>query len=321
METWLAGIAQHGYLILFLVAFLETLGFPFPAALALMLAGAASARGMMNEWLALFGAIAVIGTGDVLMYLMGRFTGWWLLSLLCRLSLNPESCILRSADAFYRRGKTLLVFAKFVPGINTMAPPLAGSMNMRFAQFFRLDAAGATLYASAYFLLGFLFSDAVEPITRGYKAFGHALTILLVVAAVAYISVRIWYWRRSKQWRKGPTVEPAEAARELAAGNAVVYDVRSHGYYQPKSQRILGSRRLDPNGLNQDEPAFPPQKHVYVYCTCLREATSARVAHVLRERGIMSWAIRGGLTAWKKAGLPVEQIPAEELATLPVFGD
>ena len=102
---------------------------------------------------------------------MGRYTGWWLLGLLCRLSLNPESCILRSADSFYRRGRTVLVFAKFVPGVNTMAVPLAGSMNMRFAQFFGLDLAGASLYAAAYLSVGFIFSDALGTITKNYQIF------------------------------------------------------------------------------------------------------------------------------------------------------
>ena len=85
----------------------------------------------------------MITISDTLMFLMGRYTGWWLLGILCRVSLNPESCILRSADSFYRRGRALLVMAKFIPGINTMAPPLAGCMNMRFTQFLRLDLAGA----------------------------------------------------------------------------------------------------------------------------------------------------------------------------------
>jgi membrane protein DedA with SNARE-associated domain len=153
MESWIARIAEHGYLILFAVAFLETFGLPIPAALALLVAGAACARGLLNPWWTVGGSIVCIASGDSLMFLMGRHTGWWLLSLLCRLSLNPESCILRSADAFYRRGRTLLVIAKFIPGINTMAPPLAGSMNMRYAQFLRLDGAGAALYAGGYFSL------------------------------------------------------------------------------------------------------------------------------------------------------------------------
>jgi membrane protein DedA with SNARE-associated domain/rhodanese-related sulfurtransferase len=317
--SWIARIAEHGYLILFAVAFLETLGLPIPAALALLVAGAASARGLLNPWWAAGGAFLCIASGDTVMFLMGRYTGWWLLSMLCRLSLNPESCILRSADAFYRRGRTLLVVAKFIPGINTMAPPLAGSMNMRFAQFLRLDATGAALYAGGYFAVGFVFSDALESITRGYETFGHIAAWIIAGGVVLYIGSRVWTYRKGRKLREAPFVEPAEAARELLAGAAVIYDVRSHGYYLPNAMRVEGSRRLDPNALNQVELDFPLDKQVYVYCTCYRDATSAEVAHTLRKRGVLCSVIRGGLQAWKKAGLPLEPIPAEEVAALPVF--
>jgi membrane protein DedA with SNARE-associated domain/rhodanese-related sulfurtransferase len=319
VESWIARLAEHGYLILFAVAFLETFGLPIPAALAVLVAGAASARGLLNPWWAAGGAFLCIATGDTLMFLMGRYTGWWLLSMLCRLSLNPESCILRSADAFYRRGRTLLVIAKFLPGINTMAPPLAGSMNMRFAQFLRLDALGALLYAGGYFTVGFLFSDALESITRGYRAFGRIMGWVVAVGVVVYIASRIWTYRKTRELRQAPFVEPAEAARELLAGTAIVYDVRSHGYYMPKAMRVEGSRRLDPNALNQVELDFPLDKQLYLYCTCFRDATSSEVAHTLRKRGVPCSVIRGGLQAWKKAGLPLEPIPAEEVAVLPVF--
>lgn len=145
MDSLGAALAQHGIGILAGIVFLEAVGFPVPAALALLLAGGASAQGPLRPVPVVFSALGAIVLGDVLMYLLGRYTGWWLLGMLCRLSLNPESCIIRSADSFYRRGRIVLVFAKFVPGINTMAPPLAGSMNMNPLQFLGLDLVGASL--------------------------------------------------------------------------------------------------------------------------------------------------------------------------------
>src|ERR1700728_3272800 len=170
MGSWISGIALHGYSILFVAVFLETVGLPVPAALALLIAGGASARGSLHASYAFGGALLTMVAGDTLMFVMGRYTGWWLLGALCRISLNPESCILRSADSFYRRGRALLVVAKFIPGINTMAPPLAGCMNMSLTQFLGLDLAGAALYTGAYFGVGFLFSGALEAGTRGYDS-------------------------------------------------------------------------------------------------------------------------------------------------------
>src|SRR5438552_16729158 len=129
MESFLSGLSQHGYTILFAVVFLEAIGIPVPAALALLIAGGASAQGSLQFPLAAAGALLAFTFADTLMFLMGRYTGWWLLGLLCRLSLNPESCILRSAESFYCCGRTMRLFAKFVPGLYAMAPPLAGSMN------------------------------------------------------------------------------------------------------------------------------------------------------------------------------------------------
>src|SRR5690348_13169836 len=139
MEAWISDLAAHGYWILFAAVFLEAIGLPLPAALALLIAGGASARGPLDTFYALGGAFAAMIAGDSLMYVLGRHTGWWLLGLVCPISLSPESCILRSADSFYRRGRAILLVAKFIPGINTMAPPLAGCMNMRFRQFIGLD--------------------------------------------------------------------------------------------------------------------------------------------------------------------------------------
>jgi membrane protein DedA with SNARE-associated domain len=104
MDSWISNLAAHGFVILFAAVFLEAIGFPVPAALALLIAGGASARGALPAPYALSGAIAAMLVGDTLMFLVGRYTGWWLLGVLCRISLNPESCILRSADSFYRRG-------------------------------------------------------------------------------------------------------------------------------------------------------------------------------------------------------------------------
>src|SRR6185369_13257850 len=143
------------YAILAIAVLCETLGIPVPAAIAVLIAGGASASGSLSFPLALGTALGAMLAGDTVMFLLGRRTGWWLLGVLCKLSLNPESCILRSADLFYRKGRMMLVFAKFVPGINTIAPPLAGSMNMRYLQFLRLDVAGTGLYIGAYFFLGF----------------------------------------------------------------------------------------------------------------------------------------------------------------------
>jgi membrane protein DedA with SNARE-associated domain len=318
MESWISHLAVHGYAILFAAVFLEAVGLPVPAALALLIAGGASARGALQGPYALVGALLAMLTGDTLMFIAGRYTGWWLLGILCRVSLNPESCILRSADSFYRRGRTLLVIAKFIPGINTMAPPLAGCMNMRLLQFLRLDLAGAALYILTYFTVGFAFSGALAAVTRTYQTFGRVVGWVVIILIAAYVVLQLLRWIREPALRAVPLTIPAEAARAMTAG-ACIYDVRSHGYLDRKAVRIKGSRRLDPHTLHQTNAEIPDGQRVFVYCTCVREATSVRVARELEKNGVRVAVIKGGLRAWKRAGLPIEAVPPEEMAALPAF--
>src|ERR1700690_2504204 len=196
MNHLISSISHHGYLLLALVCFTEAVGLPVPAALALLTAGAVAAYGGMHWYLVFAISLSAMICGDVILYFMGRVSGWALLGFLCRLSANPETCILRSAEYFYRRGKQTLLFAKFIPGINTMSPPLAGSMKMRLGDFLRYDAVGALLYVGAYAAAGYLFSDALRAITRGLRSAGFAAEVIFGMGFAAYIVYRVWVYRK-----------------------------------------------------------------------------------------------------------------------------
>jgi len=263
-------LAKHGYTVLALVVFLEAVGVPVPAALALVAAGAAAALHHLNPFGVLIIALSAMLLGDTILFFLGRFTGWTLLGLLCRIALNPESCILRSAESFYQRGRTTLMFAKFVPGINTLAPPLAGSMRMRFRQFLRLDAIGACLYTLAYASLGFLSSGLVKILSREASAVKRGLEWLALVALIAYVAYRAYLYWRHRKYRVVPRVQVAELAARLAeesGAKGIVADVRSHGYYDSGAMRIKGSIRLEPNNLLATVRDWPHDRPIYLYCT------------------------------------------------------
>jgi len=208
--------------------------------------------------------------GDVILYFTGRVSGWALLGILCRLSANPETCILRSAEYFYRRGKQTLLFAKFIPGINTMAPPLAGSMKMRFWQFLRLDFAGALGYTLTYLAVGYLSRDFLAATLRGFHAAGRAMEAVLVIAFVVYAIYRIVQYRKHKVYRVVPRIQVQELAARLAsedASHVLIVDVRSHGYYDSGGARIKNSIRIQPNNLEEEIKNLPREKDIYLYCT------------------------------------------------------
>jgi len=269
--TDIAGfIAKYGYQSLFLCLFLEAIGLPIPGAVALLAAGAAVAGGAMRLVIALPVALLATLVADTLLFLAGRYSGWSLLAVLCGLSLSPEGCIVRSAKWFYQRGRLALLFAKFIPGVNTMAPPLAGSMKMRPGQFLRLDMTGALAYILSYGAVGFLFRDIFRALAGGLQAFSRTAEWLIGAGVVAYIAYRIWLYGKHRPDRLVPRVPVSEVAarlKEQPLRPLVIADVRSHGYYDPGAQRAQGSIRLEPNNLDQALPSLPQNAPIYLYCT------------------------------------------------------
>jgi membrane protein DedA with SNARE-associated domain len=270
MEALLAAIGRHGYILVFFIVLAESLGMPVPAALALVASGAAAAAGLLHLTTLLLLAVAAMILGDTLLFVLGRYMGWALLGFLCKLSVNPETCILRSAESFYKRGKATLLFAKFIPGINTMAPPLAGSMKMRPDIFLRFDLAGASLYAIVYIAVGYLFRDVLASVAHGFQTAGRAVESVTVLALIAYAGYRVWLYRKHAVYRVVPRVQVEELARRLASEDKdkiVLMDVRSHGYYDAGAARIQGSIRMEPNNISEEVKTLPRDKDIYVYCT------------------------------------------------------
>jgi hypothetical protein len=184
-------------------------------------------------------------------------------------SLYPETCILRSAESFYRRGRMTLLVAKFIPGINTMAPPLAGSMKMPVRQFLRFDAGGVCLYVLAWGAAGFFGSDFLGLLMRGAHTVGRVMEILITLAVLVYIVYRLVLYWKHRTYRVVPRIQVAELARRLAENPdcIVIADVRSHGYYDAGATRIKGSIRLEPNLLPGNVGDLSREGEIYLYCT------------------------------------------------------
>jgi len=162
------------------------------------------------------------------------------------------------------------MFAKFIPGVNSLAPPLAGSMRMSYGQFVRLDLVGACLYTLAYGGIGYLSSDVILAVARGAHAVGRVVEWLLLIALVVYLAYRAYVYWSHREYRIVPRVQVAELAEKLASDEVsklIVADVRSHGYYDPGASRIRGSIRLEPNNLLATVKDWPRDKEIYLYCT------------------------------------------------------
>ena len=262
--------APKGYFLIFVFVLADTLGFPLPAGLVLLAAGATVASGTLSASGALVVAFVGFLLGDILLFVLGRHMGWSLLGVLCWVSFNPENCILRSADLFYKRGKMALLISKFIPGINTMAAPLAGSMKMRFRQFLGFDSAAALLYVVLYGGVGFLFRDFLAVMIRSIQRAGYVFSDVLIAVAILYVVYRLWLYQKSKVYDVVPRVEVGEVVRRLKSeekNRVLIADVRSHGYYDADAKRIRGSIRLEPNQLVEELKTLPRDRDIFLYCT------------------------------------------------------
>ena len=328
--TCLSVIEHHGYAVTALAFFLGSCGLPLPLSVVLLTAGAAAHGGSLNFWLVLLSAWTAAVLGDTLMYLGGRYTGWWLLAVICKASMNPDVCIFSSARTFYERGPKTLLFAKFVPGLGTVAAPLAGSLNMRPLRFLRLDATGVLLYASAWASLGFLLAPFLRDVVAWVERLGHVAAALMLTVVLSYVGWIVVVSLRDSRYAGVTKVAADDLLERLEQVRAasheqlvVIADVRSHGYYDPGMQRIKNSIRVEPNRLHEELVALrafmQPECEIYLYCSCAREATSVRVAKMLEQENCSTKVIRGGLKAWIKAGGPTEPIPLHEMEHLPRF--
>jgi membrane protein DedA with SNARE-associated domain len=270
MSNLFSMMAHHGYALTFGLLLAEAIGLPFPAAIALVAAGAAVAAHTLAGPPLLLAALLALLLGDSAQFWLGRFAGWALLGFLCGVSINPETCILRSAESFYRRGKITLVIAKFIPGVNTMAAPLAGSMKMPFGQFLRLDFLGALFYSLTYLVLGYISRDFLAVVLNSFHAAGRTMEVVLIGVLVAYAIYRGVVFSQHRVYRVVPRVQAQELAARLASVDAekvLIVDVRSHGYYDRHAERILGSIRIEPNNLEEEIKYLPKDKDIYLYCT------------------------------------------------------
>jgi membrane protein DedA with SNARE-associated domain/rhodanese-related sulfurtransferase len=320
-------IAHHGYAVVAIVLFLASAGLPLPTSIVLIGAGSMAAHGHLSLTTALMLGWAAAFAGDTLLYFGGRYTGWWLLAGMCRLSINPEGCIFSASEYFYRRGAKTLLFAKFVPGLAAMAAPLAGSLNMRASRFLRLDALGNAIYVASWVLGGFVFSSFVRQITEFVEGFGHALLALFVLMVAGYLTAMVVFAIKARKYNRIQRISAANLHERLQSLTpdrlVVIADVRSHGYYDPGMQRIKNSIRVEPTRLKEELIALrefmAPECEIYLYCSCIRDTTSKRVAHMLEQANCQTQVIEGGMKAWIKAGGAMELVPESDVQHLPRF--
>ncbi len=309
-------LLMYGYLLLFAWVLVEQLGIPLPATPVLLAAGALSAERQISFPLALAVGVAAALTADSVWFFIGRRHGHHVLRLLCKLSLEPATCVRRTQDSFGRRRGTMLLFAKFVPGLSTLAPPVAGQNGMEFGPFLLYDAIGSSLWVGVLLACGRCFGDLLKRNPGLLNWAGRFSGALLILGVVGFLVARVIRRRVVLKNLAASRLEPEELKRQLDAGQEVYsVDLRHPLELLPDPFTLPGAVHLSPEALAARHHEIPRDRDVVLYCTCPSEATAAKTAMELHKLGIdRVRPLRGGFDEWKRLGFPLDAIPPVDSA-------
>jgi membrane protein DedA with SNARE-associated domain/rhodanese-related sulfurtransferase len=306
--------SSFGLSFVFVNVLLEQLGLPVPAVPTLVVAGAVAASGGMSPSALYALAVTACLMADCTWYTAGRRYGGRVMSLLCRVSLSPDSCVSQTQGAFERWGPKALVFAKFVPGLALIAPPLAGATRMPFGRFLLCSVLGAGLWVGAALLGGALLRKQIERLLPQAAQVGGAAAAVLVLLLAVYVAYRWWERRRFLAALDMARISVEELRRQMDGGVApVIVDVRSSTALSLELRRIPGALHVPVQDAARHLSDLPRDREIILYCTCPNEASAAKVARLLMNNGFQRVRpLKGGLEAWIEAGYSVEafSIPA-----------
>jgi membrane protein DedA with SNARE-associated domain len=264
----LSELTRHGYVVVFLWVTAEMLGAPVPAVPILLAAGVLTATGHLSFSAAL--ALAVLGCliGDTAWYAIGKKWGTTVLRILCKISLEPESCVRRGSDLVSRHGSRTLLVAKFVPGISAVAVPLTANSGTTLPTFLLYDVLGSIFYAATYLAAGRLIGGRIDRLAAVAHSVSSASIALAVLGAVAVVGHRYEQRRKFRRLVRTSRITPQELRDLIESGqNPFIVDLR-HPLDMLTDPRVIpGAMRLTPDQLTATESAIPLDREIILYCT------------------------------------------------------
>ncbi len=297
-------VIRHGYAVLFFWILAEQGALPIPSIPLLLVCGALAKAGHLSPAPILFFGLAACLIADSAWFQIGRMRGSRVLGFLCRLALEPDSCVRQTENGFVRYGVRFLLVSKFVPGMNAVAAPLAGTSRAGWGPFLFFDALGAVLFISVWGAAGYLLSNQLDTVGDIVGRAGFRLFLSIVFLAGAWIA---WKFFQRKCFFKKLAVariSAGELRRMLDAGEPVaVIDVR--GALHSDEEQVPGALRIPLGELALRRREIPRDRDVVLFCDCPNEESSARAALILKKYGITRVRpLVGGSGAWRALTLP-----------------
>ena len=268
MHAVLPFLIRHGYWVLVLNVFSEQIGLPIPAVPVLLAMGALAGLGHFSLWTSIVLAVCAAMVSDLIWYRLGRVRGHSILNLLCRVSLEPDSCVSNTKRMFGRLGSLALLFSKFVPGLNTVAAPMSGLTRMRLSKFLAADVAGSTAWSATYLALGYLFHNQLERVGEEAGRMGSWLLLVIVSLLAAYMGWKYYQRRRFIRELRVGRITPDDLRQLLNSGQEVaVVDLRQAMEVEYDPVKLPGAIWIDVQDIEARHEEIPRDKDIVLYCS------------------------------------------------------
>lgn len=268
MEEIIRQLIEHGYLILFVWVLLDQAGLPLPSAPLLLAAGAVAGLGELQVGMVMLVAVTAALPGNLLLYQLGRRRGGPMLNLVCRISLEPDSCVRRAEQLFARHGARSLVIARLVPALETVAPVLAGVFRMRFRYFLVCTMTGMLIWSVTFVGLGYVLDEELERISRVAAELGDGLFVLLGGALLLYMTAKYVRRRRFLRELRVARLTPEELKGKLDAGEDIeIVDLRHVLDFETQPETIPGANHIPVEHLDDRHDEISRDREVVLYCT------------------------------------------------------
>jgi membrane protein DedA with SNARE-associated domain/rhodanese-related sulfurtransferase len=316
-------LAHITYPIIFIAVLARQLCLPVPAILFLLSAGALAGSGRLSYAGILIVAILGCVLADLVWFEAGRISGKRVIRLLCALTPDPSYCIRNGSAVFEKRGVRLLLIAKFIPGLDGIAPPLAGTLGTSLAAFLLHDAGGALLWSAAYISCGFFFAEKLQQFVHHVSVYANVVILVFGVPFVAFFVWKLIQLVRMIRLLRPFQITPEELHERLNVGEKIgIIDLLRFEEDPRDVPGIPGAVRLDPQEVRRKKRfRIPEDVDVVLYCRSTNSFVSARVAVFMRKHGIeRAHVLAGGIEAWQARGFPVSDRFADPEAELKRLG-
>ena len=268
MTDFLQFLVAHGYLVIFAWVALDQAGLPLPALPLLLAAGALAGTGELS----ILGILVVCALAavpiDLFWFWLGRLRGVRVLHLLCILSLEPDYCVRDTEALFKKLGPLSVVLAKFVPGLQTLAPPMSGLTGMNTLVFFILDLIGTLAWSASFVLVGFYFHTELELMAQKAADAGLIAGLFLAGIVAAYFTYKIVTQQRFLRSLRMRRLTPEDVQQRISKGDDFhILDLRHDYDFDAYPHLLPGALRVPMESIDRHNGRIPKDSDIVLYCS------------------------------------------------------